>query len=74
LSLGPSNHASRGVGLHELRQHVGIEDDHSSKAGMSRAARTLKRAFVFSSNCRMVSVAMPAMIALLATNTMEKEP
>ncbi len=32
------------------------------------AARTLKRVLVFWSSCRMVSVAMPAMIALLASD------
>src|SRR6266478_3578683 len=105
---------------HEFRQHIGIEDDHSSNPGALRtasrggkeisippndanrrriasarfplvreevvkaerkisrasssierpwwAARTRKRVLVFWSSCRMVSAAMSAMIALLASD------
>jgi hypothetical protein len=38
------------------------------------AARTLKRVLVFWSSCRIVSVAMPAMIALLASDAKRRSP
>src|ERR1700687_846698 len=38
------------------------------------AARTRKRVLVFWSSCRMVSVAMPAMIALLASDAKSRAP